>query len=74
MRRFSYTAFAFLVASSIVVYLSACSVSSQGQPWSSLSQQDQSNSKFAKFLGEHPKAAIHEHRKTGHREVVAQGR
>ncbi len=25
-------------------------------------------------LGEHPKAAIHEHRKTGHREVVAQGR
>lgn len=49
MRRFTYTAFAFLVASSIVVYLSACSVSSQGQPWSSLSQQEQSNSKFAKL-------------------------
>jgi len=51
MRRFAYKAFAVLLGSSLIVYLSACSVSSQGQPSSFLLQQDQRSrdSKFAKL-------------------------
>jgi hypothetical protein len=52
MRRFTYRAFVFLVGSSLAVYPSVCSVSSQGQPSSSLLQQDQrssSDSNFAKL-------------------------
>jgi hypothetical protein len=49
MRRFRYKAFAFLVGSSIAVYLSAWSGSSHGHSSSSLWQQDQRSSSVSKF-------------------------